>query len=91
MILSHIRHYLEQRGQATLFDIANHFNSDQDAVRGMLETWVRKGKVRRHLANSACGSSCTKCTPGTTEIYEWIGPERAFSEQLVPPPTFCKH
>jgi hypothetical protein len=33
MILSDIRHYLEQRGQATLADIALHFDADPDAIR----------------------------------------------------------
>ena len=45
MILSDIRRYLEQRGQATLADIALHFDADPNAVRGMLNVWIRKDKV----------------------------------------------
>jgi len=44
MILANIRDYLKQRGQCTLSDIALHFDADADAVRGMLEVWIRKGK-----------------------------------------------
>ncbi len=73
MILSRIRHYLAGRGQATLGEIALHFDASPDAVRGMLEQWVRKGKVRRHTPRAGCGSSCSRCDPATTEIYEWIG------------------
>ena len=74
MILSEIKQYLAERGQATLGDIAVHFDAPPDAVRGMMEQWIRKGKVRRYNASSACGSSCSKCDPASTEIYEWTGP-----------------
>ena len=72
MILKDIRHYLQQRGQATLGDIARHFDSEPGAVQGMLEQWIRKGKVRRSLATRSCGSSCGKCDPAAIEIYQWL-------------------
>jgi hypothetical protein len=73
MILSDIRRYLEQRQQVCLSDIALHFGASQDATRGMLETWIRKGKVRRLVSQVACGSSCGKCAPAQMEWYEWVG------------------
>ncbi len=73
MILSDIRRYLEQRQQVCLSDIALHFGASPDATRGMLETWIRKGKVRRLLSQAACGSGCGKCTPAQMELYEWVG------------------
>ena len=71
MILSDIRSYLEQREQATLADIALHFEADTDAVRGMLEIWIRKGRVHRKMATASCGNSCSQCDPAATEIYVW--------------------
>ena len=71
MILADIRDYLKQRGQCTLSDIALHFDSDADAVRGMLEVWVRKGKVEKSAATASCGTSCQSCDPAATEIYTW--------------------
>ncbi|MDX1823673.1 MAG: FeoC-like transcriptional regulator [Thiohalomonadales bacterium] len=71
MILSDIRKYIEQRGQVTLADMANHFESDPEALRGMLNVWIRKGKITRHLCTSACGSSCKGCDSAATEIYIW--------------------
>jgi putative ferrous iron transport protein C len=71
MILSDIRKYIEQRGQATLVDMANHFEADPEALRGMLNVWIRKGKVTRHVCTSSCGSSCTRCDSAATEIYAW--------------------
>ncbi len=37
-----------------------HLDADPEAVRGMLEHWMRKGRVRRHLAGAACGG-CSQC------------------------------
>jgi putative ferrous iron transport protein C len=71
MILSDIRKYIEQRGQVTLADMANHFESDPEALRGMLNVWIRKGKITRHLCTSVCGSSCKGCNSAATEIYTW--------------------
>ncbi len=71
MILSQIRDYLKQRGQCTLSDIALHFDTDADAVRGMLDVWIRKGKVEKRSATASCGTSCQSCDPAATEIYIW--------------------
>ncbi|MEJ2529548.1 MAG: FeoC-like transcriptional regulator, partial [Gammaproteobacteria bacterium] len=55
MILSDIKQYLIQRGSASLSDISVHFDADPNAVRGMLEQWIRKGKVSKQAAKAACG------------------------------------
>jgi hypothetical protein len=75
MILADIKTYLMKRGRTPLSDIALHLESDPDAVRGMLERWMRKGKVRKLLAHASCNSSCNVCDPTTTEIYEWLDNE----------------
>ncbi len=71
MILSEVRDYLKQRGQCTLSDIALHFDTDADAVRGMMDVWIRKGKVERRSATASCGTSCQSCDPAATEVYSW--------------------
>ena len=73
MILSRIRDYLAQRGQATLGDIALHFDTDPQAMRGMLDVLVRKGKVQRRSLDPACGSGCSKCDVTVREIYHVTG------------------
>lgn len=88
MILPEIRRYLEQRGQASLADIALHFDIQPDAVRGMLEVWMRKGKVQRRLATTSCGSRCNKCQSAATEIYAWVEMPAEF-RGLLPPA--CPH
>jgi len=71
MILSDIRDYLQHRGQSSLADIALHFDIEPDAVRGMLDIWVKKGKLHRRSATSSCGTSCSQCDSAVTEIYVW--------------------
>ena len=71
MILSDIRDYLRQRGQASLSDIALHFDSEPDAIRGMLDTWVRKGRVVKLDGGSACGG-CNQCDAAANEVYQWV-------------------
>lgn len=90
MILSEIRDYLKQRGQCTLSDIALHFDTDADAVRGMMDVWVRKGKVEKRSATDSCGTSCQSCDPAATEIYSWI--DQSTSNKLnVTVPGNCDH
>lgn len=71
MILTDVRRYLRQRGQASLADMALHFDAQPDALRGMLEVWVRKGRVYRRQATASCGSSCRQCASEATEVYVW--------------------
>ncbi|MES9955401.1 MAG: FeoC-like transcriptional regulator [Sedimenticola sp.] len=52
---------------------------------------MRKGKVRKRMSNSACGTSCSQCDEANVEIYEWIEPGGTVNEQPLPLPTFCKH
>ncbi len=71
MILSDLRTYLRQRGQASLRDLALHFRSEPEALRGMLDLLERRGQVRKVRAHAACGEGCSQCDPATTEIYLW--------------------
>lgn len=72
MILSELRNYLKQQKTVTLHDLVIHFNIDADALRGMLGKWMSKGKVRQLPVDSACGTSCCKCDPTLTELYQWV-------------------
>jgi len=83
MILADIRGYLQQRGQASLADLALHFDTDADAMRGMLQVWVRKGMVHKLVATASCGSSCTRCDSAATEVYAWQGDSAPKGEFLL--------
>ncbi|MCP4284899.1 MAG: sugar metabolism transcriptional regulator [Gammaproteobacteria bacterium] len=73
MILLEIKRYLQQRGEASVADIALQLDAPPEAIKGMLETLLRKGRVRRQLLSATCGSSCGKCDTATTERYIWVG------------------
>lgn len=75
MVLTEVRGYLKQHRRALLSDLANHFDMDPDAIRGLLQKWISKGKVRRLSGNSGCSTGCCKCDPATLEVYEWVDAE----------------
>lgn len=92
MILANIRDYLKQRGQCTLSDIALHFDTDADAVRGMLDVWIRKGKVEKSSATDSCGTSCQSCDPAATEVYSWCEDNKQSENKLkISIPSNCDH
>lgn len=73
MILSDLRAYLQERGRAPIADLANRFDADPAAVRGMLETYIRKGRVRRVGGDEVQCGGCAKCDASQLEVYEWVG------------------
>lgn len=70
MILSQLSAYVAERRRVPLSDLAAHFELDPDAVRGMLRTLIRKGRVRA-VEFQSC-SSCCGCAAAPPEIYEWV-------------------
>ena len=72
MVLSELKRYLQARKRVTLNDLVIHFDVDAEALRGMLAKWISKGKVRQLPVDGACGTSCCKCDPALSELYEWI-------------------
>jgi len=73
MILSEIKKYFSQQRVASLSDLSVHFRVEPDAMRGMLEQWIRKGKVRKLPEGGSCPKCCESCNSEGLEIYEWIG------------------
>ena len=72
MLLIDVKDYLSTRGRASLDDLAVHFTVEPEAMRGLVETWVTKGRARRVNQALPCGT-CGRCESATTDIYEWIG------------------
>ena len=73
MILSQIKRYLSEKKKIALGELCIHFDTEPDAMRGMLEHWIRKGKVKKHTFEESCSNGCLKCrNNGAMEIYEWM-------------------
>jgi len=70
MSLTDIRTYLVANGCASLPDMARHFETDATVLRGMLEVWVRKGRVHIRPPEGTC-DGCTACRTRCAEVYEW--------------------
>lgn len=73
MILSELRDYMKTHGRVALMDMANRFDTEPEALRGMLDKWVAKGKVEKLPQDGECGKGCCSCDSATAEIYEWKG------------------
>lgn len=71
MILADIKQFLQQRQEASLEEIALHCDAETEAVKGMLEVLITKGKIGKQLATPSCGSSCSQCPSSRVEIYYW--------------------
>ncbi len=72
MVLSELRNYIQLNRRVPLIDLANRFNTDPNALRGMLQKWIDKGRIRKISGETGCSTGCCKCDPATLEFYEWL-------------------
>ena len=72
MILQDLQNYLRDHPPTTLSDLEQHFQIDAGALRGILATLTRKGRVRK-LETQKCGG-CHSCSATSFELYEWVRP-----------------
>ena len=73
MSLVDLKKYLQQVRISSLSTISAYFNAEPDTLRQMLGHWIRKGCIKQCMKTPACATVCGKCSPLTTEIYEWVG------------------
>lgn len=69
MILHQVLEFLRDRDIAAIPEIARAVDSTPDAVRSMLETLQRKGRVHRYHPPQGCGSSCQHCAQAEMELF----------------------
>ena len=69
MILTDILDFLEQRGFASLTEIAHAVGSPPDAVHTMLQTLERKKRIHRLRLQDSCSTRCRNCAQGAIEVY----------------------
>ncbi len=70
MILSEIKNFFKKQSVVSLTDLSLHFAVEPDAMRGMLDQWIRKGKVQKLEQEGKC-SNCCGCNADYPEIYRW--------------------
>ena len=69
-MLMEIRDYLASRKEASVRDIATHFDISAETARALLEHWVRKGKASR-LSLDQCRQCALHCGK-SWEAYQWL-------------------
>lgn len=70
-ILIDVRDYLQQRQQTSLSDLCNHFHMAPEAMRGLLDQWIRRGKIKQ-CQPTACGQCSLSCASAPGDSYEWV-------------------
>lgn len=70
-ILRDVRDYLQQRRQASLSDLSNHFHTPPDAMRGIVEQWIIRGKIKQ-CQPAACDQCSLSCASAPGDSYEWV-------------------
>ncbi|PIT47026.1 FeoC-like transcriptional regulator [Snodgrassella alvi] len=77
MLITAIRDYLITIGQASLQDLARHFQIQESAMEQMLAFWLRKGTIRQLTPSQpACSqnkcSDCFACPDSVKKIYQAV-------------------
>lgn len=91
MILFEIRDYVKKRGQVSLTDLVNHFDSDPSAMEGMLQRWVDRGQIRKSRLTASCGDGCQQCDVRDSALYVWSETKKvAVDQPLYHLPFNCK-
>ncbi|MEG4282342.1 FeoC-like transcriptional regulator [Microcoleus sp. A006_D1] len=76
MILSDIQQFISENKRASIADLKLHFRMDGDALRGMLNRLMRKGRISKMAEAKKCGG-CHSCADDATEIYVWVNADKS--------------
>ncbi len=69
-MLMELKDYLASRKEASVGDVAAHFDISRETARALLEHWVRKGKVSK-LSLEQCRQCALQCGK-SWEVYQWL-------------------
>ena len=72
-MLVELKDYLASRKEASVRDVAAHFDISAETARALLEHWVRKGKASRLSLEQCrqCAIHSTHCGK-SWEAYQWL-------------------
>ena len=76
MILSEIQNSIKQQGKTSIAELEAKFKMDANAIRGILNKLIRKGRIKKMGEGQKCGG-CKSCAPEAIEFYEWVGDSKA--------------
>ena len=82
MILQQVMDYLRMHDIAGIHEIARAVDSTPDAVRSMLQTLQRKGRIHSYRPPAVCGTNCRQCAQAEIELYRFGSASAAASAQI---------
>ena len=74
-LLLDLKTHIDAQGSVSVTDLSYRFGISPDAVRGMLQHWIRKGAIEKQIQPLPCGGCtvstlCSSCSvPSETEYY----------------------
>ena len=75
MLTFKARDVLQKQGATNIAELSRILKVDIFILREVLDFWVKKGKVKKFLPDSACctsGKGCNSCNLLSFEFYDWI-------------------
>jgi hypothetical protein len=75
MILLELKKFFQERADASVFDVAKHYQIQASAAQGMIDFWLQRGCLA--VCNQQCQSSggdCNNCFSGVSQAktrYQW--------------------
>ncbi len=70
MILNDVKNYVKSQRQVSLHEIALHFDMEAEALQGMLDFLVSKGRISQN-ASPACPGGCSCSMSESNDVYSW--------------------
>ncbi|MCU0858690.1 MAG: FeoC-like transcriptional regulator [Pontiellaceae bacterium] len=71
-MLQPILSWLQERGSASLAELANHFHTELSAMEGMLELLERKGRIQRLENRCSRCKGCLEVKPEDITIFQYV-------------------
>ncbi len=67
-----LRNYIEKYRAVSITQISREFMMDVQAIKPILDIWVKKGVVNIHNHPLACKTACGTCNTRDVIYYCWI-------------------
>lgn len=75
MILQQLKSYIEAHPGCSVRELANYFDTREDAIRAMLEPWIKRGRLSRN-SQAGCGGGCGCGADANSEYLYWSAPNQ---------------
>ncbi len=67
-----LRNYIKKYRAVSITQISREFVIDVQALKPMLDIWVKKGIVRAHNHPLSCKDKCNSCNTNDLVYYCWV-------------------